>query len=241
MRCRPLSRGFWFGFLLTLITCPANNMPSATASQFPTGVIARQNQQPSALSQLKDLFGPRRRSGGTRGGVCLITPGYRTSTLWSDRPLFVWKVTGNKPVERIEIRIADSNTPVWSQVISPTTNQIIYQGRALQPNQTYEVILYDATGEPLTQDADLHPRFTLMDEDQRQQIQQDLASNTKQLEPQTDAGASQFSEGVIAVEKAVYLSQQELWSDALQVLYSVPERSSELQQLIEAATTEACG
>lgn len=202
-------------------------------TSLPVATAAPNQPTPSGWQQLKDLFGPRRRRGGTRGGFCLITPGYRGEPVWSDRPLLVWQKT-NQSLKRIEIRTHDQ-TVVWSQNLPSAAQTIAYQGTALQPHQPYQVILYNTQDQPLIKVDYLLPQFTLMSAAERQRVQQELLQIEHQLKAQAATGEA------IALNRATYFVQNQYWSDALQILYSVPHPSPELMQLLAAIEAEACG
>lgn len=205
--------------LLTLGVTVTPLSPSVTA-------VARE-AKPSVVEQLARIFRPTPRPSRSRGGGCLVTPG---EPLWSDIPLFVWEFN----VGKIEVRTANDRRSVWSQALTPNNQSAIYQGEPLQPGQTYEVILYDVKGERVIRNADFYPRFTLIEEAKRQQIQAGLTQIEKQLR------SKKASVEAIALEKAIYFSEQALWSDALQVIYLVPNPSAELRQFVQQATQDAC-
>lgn len=177
------------------------------------------------INRLANIFRPNRRRGGTRGGICLITP---VALLWSDRPLFVW----DAKVGKIEVWLVDQPRLLWSQVLPANSQSALYQGEPLQPGQTYEVILYDAAGNP--QNQQFYPRFTLVEGSKRQQIQADLAQQAARLK------AKRSTAEAIGLEQAIYFSEQELWSDAFQTIYAVPNPSAELHQFIQQTTQAAC-
>lgn len=193
----------------------------------PIPVRANQPPQKSAIDHLKDIFRPTRRQGGTRGGGCLVMPG---DTLWSDRPLFVW----NGPVTKLEVRTETDHRLVWSQMLAQGRQSALYQGEPLQPGQTYEVILYDANGDRLIRNEQFYPRFTLTEASQRQQIQADLTQRAQQLQ------TNQARVEAIAIEQAIYFAERELWSDALQVISSVPAPSAELSQFLQVTLQNTC-
>jgi hypothetical protein len=193
----------------------------------PTSAAAHKTKQQSPVERLASIFRPTRRQNGTRSGsVCLLTPG---EILWSDRPLFVWDAN----VSKITVRTVNQR-PVWSQTLMPNHQSIVYQGEPLQAGQTYEVILYDANGERLTRNEQFYPRFTLLEVTRQQKVEVELA----QIESQLRANRATTEE--IALAKAIYFSEQELWSDALQVIYTIPNPSTETNQFIQTATQNIC-
>jgi len=152
--------------------------------------------------------------------------------------VFIWDFKVGKTevrpiaVSKIEVQTADDQRLVWSQALTPTSQSALYQGEPLQPGQ-YKVILYSLGGSIIT-DQQLPPRFTLIEEAKRQQIQAGLTQIEKQLR------IKKASVEAIALEKAIYFSEEELWSDALQTIYSVPNPSAELHQFVQEATQKMC-
>jgi hypothetical protein len=211
---------FWLSMLL-LLSIPLTTIAISAPS---TG----QRKQPSTLDRLISIFRPQPKPGGTRGGVCLLTPLEPEEILWSDRPLFIWEAK----ISRIDVRLVTSQRVVWSQSLPALTQSFRYQGEPLLPGKTYEVIPYDAQGKQLiTQN---HPRFTLIDTTQQQKIQADLAQKEASWRNNRDAIEA------IALEKALYLSEQGFWSDALQTLYVVPNPSLELRQFVQTTIQKVC-
>jgi hypothetical protein len=192
--------------------------------------FAQQSDHPTVVQSLIDLFRPRRHSSGTRGTICLITPGYDNEhDLWSDRPLFLWKGT----VGRIEVRQADTDTVIWDQALLPNHHSLIYQGPPLQPGQTYTIVFFSPSGQLMIKDPDFYPRFRILEAARRTQIATELAQEVWQQQAVTPEA--------IAIAEAVYFSRQELWSDALQTVYDASQRSPSLGQFMQTAQADACG
>lgn len=193
--------------------------------------IAAPRQQ-SPMERLINLFKPRSHPSGTRGALCLITPGYAdTRTVWSDRPLFLWR----EDAGRIVVQQAETNTVVWSQSLSTNQHSTVYQGKPLQSGQTYEIVFFDEAGQPIVTDADFNPKFTMLEAAEQTRIAAALSTEEKQLK------AQKATPETIALHRAIYFSQQNLWSDALQEIYLLPQKSSQLTQFIQSASAEACG
>lgn len=211
--------------LLALSTIACLNLPTIAAPR-----------QQSPLERLISLFKPRQHPSGTRGAICLITPGYgETRAIWSDRPLFAWQADDGRDVGRIVVRQADMRTVIWSQSLAANQLSAVYQGNPLQPGQTYEVLFFYSTGEPIITDEDFNPKFTVLEASERTQIAAAWSQEETQLK------AQKATPETIAIHKAIHFSQQNLWSDALQSIYLLPQKSSQLTQLIQSASAEACG
>lgn len=202
----------------------------------PTTSAFSQQRQKSALEILQEIFRPKPRPAGTRGPICLITPGLKPERValsdipivLSDRPLFLWQ----QPVTRVEVQLATSGTIVWDQSLPPNSRSILYQGVPLQPGQTYQVIAF-GRNYPLNTGEDA--QFTVLDTKQRSQISADLAQKETELKNQNRSAED------IAIAQASYLAQQSLFSDAFQLLYSLPEQSPKLNSFLTDITPKVCG
>ena len=193
----------------------------------------------SLWDKFLSLFKPRVRHVGTRGPICTITPGlgHRQTNLWSDRPLFVWQKRAE--VTRIQVRLKNSGTVAWNYPVaasqpSETTMSVTYNGEALRPGQTYELIFLDQD-RTLIKDEDFNPQFTLLDAGERYKITQALIVKENQLRSQ------KATEEEITLEKAIYLCEQQLWSDAFQVIYAAKEQSPRLRTSFQDFSAEVCG
>lgn len=189
------------------------------------------SHQPSVVAKLTGLFKRRVRSGGTRGSICVVTPdlgGERS--LWSDRPVFVWH-DGN--VARVQVRLADSKTIVWEQALPAAQTSVTYSGKPLQPGQPYEVMLLDDKGKKLVKE-DVLPQFVVLDVATRTSVSQALKAKERQLNDE------QGTKEEIVAAKAQYLLEQNLISDAFQVIYAAQEGSPELKGMAQQIAAIAC-
>ncbi len=196
-----------------------------------------QTRQKSVLETLQNIFRPKRRLGGTRGSICLLTPGLRpegmplseTPFIWNDRPLFVWQ----KTVARVEVRLAKTNAVVWQQALPPQSQRLLYRGTPLQPGQTYQVVAFGRNRTPLNVGEDA--QFTLVDAQQRDKVIQALAA--------TEASSKQQNRSLEepAIAKAVELANRSLLSDAYQLLDALPTRSPKLSAFLTRLPTQVCG
>lgn len=214
---------------------------AATIAAIPLEALPKpafvQGQPPNTLDLLEDIFRPRPKPAGTRGPICLITPGVQSERsslgeapqIWSDRPLFVWQ----RPVASAAVHLANSNTVIWKQALPPDGRSLLYQGPPLQPGQTYEVIAFGRKNQPLNTGEDA--QFTLLEAEQRTQIAKKLAIKAAELEQRN------HSEEAIAIANAIEFTNRSLLSDALQVLYSVPNRSPRLNSFLTETSTQVCG
>jgi hypothetical protein len=147
----------------------------------------------------------------SRGGVCAITPGFigKELTVWHDRPLFTWK--GESAV--IMVRDYQTREVIWSEPIDSKTQQVNYRGSTvLTAGKLYE---WQVLGpNPTDSDRSVWTIFEAMPTAERQAIERDLKALVKQGDQEA-----------IVLEKADYFAGKNLWSDAIQVLYSVDQVS----------------
>jgi len=179
-----------------------------------------------ALFSKKPPVQPRK--GGSRpivDDICMVSPDAPTQRriVWSDRPIFIWKGS----VQKIAVRTAGSEKDLWSQTVAgtQTTN---YTGEALQPGQTYDWLVFE--GESPSK----FVPFQVMDSQQRDLITIDLNTLDNQLK------AKKVNHEAIALAKANYFVQNQLWSDALQQAYSVEKPSPELAQIRQDIPDKLC-
>jgi hypothetical protein len=192
-------------------------------------VIAENTKEPSLLVRVyRNLFNKKEppikpRNGGSRPTrlVCMISPDaprvYRK--VWSDRPLFLWQGYAYT----IAVRHQGSNINLWIHPAVNTQN-ITYTGEPLQPGQVYEWVVNDGQFVP----------FQVMGKEERDRISSELQNIENQLQ---STGANTEA---IALAKANYFAEKNLWSDVLQQVYSVPEPSAELTAFHEDILQKLC-
>lgn len=179
---------------------------------------------------------PRRRLGGRgEGTICVVSPGLleRQNAIWSDRPLFVWNAPPEVTMQKLEV-IDQNRRLVWEKSLAAADQTARYDGQPLQSGQFYTWRLYWRL-----QNAQYSADYTfqLIEATQRNQITADLQSLTRQLP------GSQSSTEAIATQQVDYLLNraEPLWSDALQVLYSIDNPSNQTTQQIQDWIRTACG
>ena len=154
---------------------------------------------------INTLFQRKRRRAAARGmsNFCPISPGMpnETTQIWSDRPLFIWQ----GQIQTIIVRASGSDTDnLWNQPIVADQQSKTYAGEKLQPGQTYEWIVYRGD------DALPSVSFQVIEAQQRDRITAQLQTLEQQLQTK---GANKEA---IALAKAKYFANLQLWSDALQ-------------------------
>ncbi|AFZ17782.1 hypothetical protein [Allocoleopsis franciscana] len=155
---------------------------------------------------------------GSSRGPCLLSPIAlgNNKEMWSDRPLFVW--TG-RPI-RVELYQVGSDKPLWSHNIQQNQNKVLYDKEALKPGQTYEWRIIGFS-QPVT------TQFRVMDSQKRDRIKQELQRLDEQLQ------AQQATPEEIARQRANYFTEQRLWLDVLQEIYSVENPSTALTDALK--------
>ena len=191
-------------------------------------------QSKSILQSLVGLFkSPKNRLITRSGEVCPIAPGQLgEQIIWSDRPLFIWQ--GNIPKSQISLYSASVNFDyrqqeqlLWQQTVPANSQIVAYTGQKLTPGLTYD-------WELTTDDKSYRPGFILMKQSAREAIAADLDALEKQLQ------ANRATPEDIAIAKADYFLKQELWSDAIQQLYTVEKPSAHLLDKIEDIKKYLC-
>ncbi|MEH2263295.1 DUF928 domain-containing protein [Nostoc sp.] len=206
--------------VIALSTAPVlSNQPIPTQPKQPQSFISWISQ---AIFKKEPPIRPHK--GGSRptvgnpNDICMISPDEPKTTrvVWSDRPLFIWQGQVNKIV------VLKNTRKKWTQPVTETQNISTYTAdEPLQPGETYEwrVFFEDSLS--------LSVNFQVMEAQQRDRITADLQNLEKQLK------AENKDPEAIALAKAKYFAENQLWSDALQQAYSVQFRSDELQKMIK--------
>ncbi|BAY24770.1 hypothetical protein NIES2100_45670 [Calothrix sp. NIES-2100] len=175
---------------------------------------------------INNLFQRRRKRTAARGNFCPISPGVQgeVTQIWSDRPLFIWQ----GEIQTIGVRTRGSDTDnLWSQAVE-AKQSTTYSGEKLQPGKTYEWTMYRGEN-PV-----MFMSFQLMEAQQSDRITRELQTLETQLQTK---GANKEA---IALAKAKYLAERQLWSDVLQQVYSVPEPSDELKLIRQNISKQLC-
>lgn len=185
-------------------------------------------QQPFAWWDIFQNEPPvEKRPGGKRGDLCAIAPrSINTETeVWNDRPLFVWQ--GN--FGKIEVQSNDRKQVLWSQPVAATDSLVRYTGAPLLPSQIYNWVIFDLDNNPI-----FFVPFKVMDAQKRDRIRLDLMALEEELKNKK-ATAEQ-----IALKRANYFAQHQLWSDVLQEVYTVKNPSATLKEILQKIPTQLC-
>ena len=221
--------------LLLTVVIATNIIPTAIYARENTSTTAKpQKQSTSILKSILSLFKSPENRLITRGDeVCPISPGNLGEQLiWSDRPLFIWQ--GDIPQSEITLYSPTTNYNyerdeqiVWNQTIAPNTTTIAYAGEQLQPGFSYD-------WQFVSGDKTYRPTFVLMEQAEREAIAAELTALETQLQNNSATAEA------IAIAKADYFIERQLWSDALQQIYSVANPSAELTDYIKDIEQYLC-
>jgi hypothetical protein len=206
----------------------------AGAVAMPQSVLANPGlvSQQLSWSDLWGLLRRTRKDQGGKGQLCLLVPAQaeKPDVIWHDRPLFVWRGLE----QTIGLRRSGSESVFWRRSLSqPGTfgNQIQYVGLALQPGQTYELLLFSSSisNQPVRWQA-----FTIMSARDRVPVTTALQTLTARLQKEN------ANEETIAQARARYFAEHNLPADGWQEVYGVKNPSSALKQFATDISTEFC-
>lgn len=185
-------------------------------------------EQLNPLESLMQAFNRRRaqREGIRRSGICVLSPSViATDIIWSDRPLFIWQGVA----KQIQLAPLGRSERLWEQPIEAQAKSVRYDGSALQPGEIYQ---WELWGESNTQTSLI---FQVMEPNQRAQIAAQLQAIESQL---TASGATPEA---IALRQAQFFADQNLWSDALQLLYAIEPASPPVMEARQQIEASICG
>ncbi len=232
-----LSKKF-FSTLLITATITSVAIPVTYAQQNTQPTNSQSKKKPkkptSILAAILSLLKAPENRLITRGDeLCPISPGNLGEQLiWSDRPLFIWQ--GEIPQSKVNLYSSSANFNyerdeelVWSQAIAANSVRITYSGEPLQPGFIYD-------WEFVTAKKTYRSTFVVMTEEERQAITRDLAAIENQLTAEGKGNEE------IAIAKADYLAQKQLWSDVLQQLYTIENPSLDLVSKTEDIEQYLC-
>jgi hypothetical protein len=221
--------------IVTLAVMLSVPMPQGIAQPSPQPT-AKPIQSPSTLEAILSLFKRKQARLVSRSSICAIAPGLlgEQNIIWSDSPRFLWQ----GPIQRVEVRPYSLEAPyqrqeiLFQQSVAATDQQVMYSGKVLQPGQKYDWQIY------LTANSAPNPRmrimFQVMNQEGRDRITAELSALELRLKP-AKATAEQ-----IVLERAYYFADHELWSDALQEIYSASSLSPKLAQAAQDITAYLC-
>jgi hypothetical protein len=191
------------------------------------------NSQSASITNLVDWFDKRLPPPRDSQGevlFCGLAPNRlekdQSYSVWSDRPLFLW--AGNMD----QIHVTEiSGESVWNSTVTGANSVVYGAEQALTPGKTYNWWADNNSLTPIL--------FRVLPAEKRQEITAELERQATQLR------SRKMNAEAIAVAQANYFAQQHLWSDALRVIHSVMNPSSELvqakQTILTKLTSDICG
>ena len=199
------------------------------------------------------LAGLRRRKPpmGSRGEICILSPAeVEEVTLMVDtQPVFLWQGRAGA----IALRRAGEAQPFWRKptgvypergtashrvervqlsLQKPGVRRFRYTGEPLQPGQTYELLLFEFSATPYPK---ARQSFRIIPEAERTQVVADLNRLNQNLK------AKGLSEEQISLHRANNFVRNQLWSSAVQEVYSVKNPSAELSKVVQEIPAKICG
>jgi Domain of Unknown Function (DUF928) len=215
--------------IILLINLPFASFAIIKQPQHNSTIQSRNHYIALTWGDILNVFRRPKKQRGGRGDVCLISPGQPVSNtveeIWSHKPLFTWQLQKGNATQ---IEVPETQ---WKNKINPGQTNINYNGTPLQPGQTYTWRLTAVSNFPKKT---ILFQFKLMESRKRANITKELTKLETKLK---HLGASAEK---IAMEKANYFAQKELWSDGIQQLYSIPKPSAELTQTIKQIQDSSC-
>jgi hypothetical protein len=221
--------------IVTLAVMLSVPMPQGIAQPSPQPT-AKPIQSPSTLEAILSLFKRKQARLVSRSSICAIAPGLlgEQNIIWSDSPRFLWQ----GPIQRVEVRPYSLEAPyqrqeiLFQQSVAATDQQVMYSGKVLQPGQKYDWQIY------LTANSAPNPRMRIMFQVMNQEGRDRIAAELNNLESRLKAEG--ITSDQIVLERTRYFAERDLWSDALQELYSVSSPSPRLAQFAQDISTYLC-
>lgn len=161
----------------------------------------------------------------SRGLICPVIPQLISQRLiWRDRPIFVWKGRA----EMISVfDFADPQQPIWTRDLMGNDNSVVYAGKSLKPGSRY--IWKAKTGTEISQVI-----FQTLEQSARDQVTAQLMQLETQLNYQKVTPEERVQ------QRVQFFLNQNLFLDALQELYTLPQPSPELKALREQIVQVSC-
>lgn len=189
----------------------------------------KQENRPLSWAVILDFLRHKKVTTGSRtieGKICAIAPGLiETRVVWNDRPLFLWQGI----MQKIEVRLPSSKDAFWEQPVSEADRSATYNGSALQQGRTYQWVLTDQYSQPSSFN------FKIMATKERNVIAAELMALEAQLKTKKATAEA------IALQRANYFAQRQLWSDVLQEVFEVKNPSAALTRIKQELPAELLG
>jgi hypothetical protein len=169
----------------------------------------------------------------SRSNICEISPGLlgNVNVIYSDRPLFIWQEKATNVTISLYTPFSweQGQEILWSETVNNDSQKIRYQGKPLEAGKIYDWELANNT-----QSHQRRISFQIMNADKRDSITRDLEKLNIQLK---NNGVTAED---ITLARANYFAQQDLWSDALQEIFSVENPSTLLMNNAQEIVKYIC-
>lgn len=169
--------------------------------------------------------------GGSRSvmsNLCLVAPnglvnlessdngGNNRIEIWHQNPLFIWQ---SEALSKIVLKNEKNESDIyWEKEIDTSSTYLFYDGKPLQIGETYKLIVF------APYETEIY-RLQVLASNKHQQIEADLRKT--QLE------GDNLTQEEIALAKASYFIEKQMWSDVLWELYSIPNPTDELKTTLQ--------
>lgn len=219
-----------------------NNFPENNQNQQNNQSNSTQKNQPersSILESIWQLLKAKRQQEpalSSRSNICEISPGLlgEVNVIYSDRPLFLWEGKANNLTINLytPFSLEEEQKILWSKKIDSDNSEmqhLFYTGKPLEAGKIYdwETIVDNSSSRKMP--------FQIMEKAKREEISLELARLETEL---INAGKNEVD---IILAKANYFAERDLWSDFIQVLFSLENSKTNLSQEIPKITEFICG
>ena len=226
----------WVQLLLLIAGTASISFPALSTKSKERDLIISQNQQTnvSPAQRLYEFFRRRRRSGGTQGEFCSISPSMNYRTTWSDRPLFVWQGT----VTQIEVRLSDNQSALWTHTVTEEEQrqqQVLYAGSALKPGQIYSYFYTYQTKDQrqtVTKTKSIPLEVLRSDSEKRRRIEAKLGELDNQKQ---NLSAEEY-----ILKRSEIFVEENLWLDLIREVYSLQNPSPEWAKIRQEQRPTLC-
>jgi hypothetical protein len=186
--------------------------------------VTTKSKNPGIIDKIVKLLQPKRGSGGSRtpgGIICADSPVFKPDRplLWTRQPLFVW--TGKAK----SVRAIDATTKqiIWSKEVDANTHQL----RLDRPLAFGKRYIWQVVTNPGNDLENPTINFQIVDATQWKKIDRELKALDRQLaqqKPDTER---------IALERAYYFAQKQMWGDVRETILSLPDRARQSENLTD--------
>lgn len=202
-------------------TTPENQQERSSILESIWKLLKAKRQQEPALS--------------SRSNLCEISPGLlgEINIIYSDRPLFLWQGKANNLKINLytPFSLEEEQKILWSKIIENKNSDIqylFYTGKPLEAGKIYdwETVVNNSSSRKMP--------FQIMEKAKREQISLEL------IKLESELRNSGVKEEEIILAKANYFAERDLWSDAIQILFSLNNSTTNFSQEIQKMTEFIC-